>query len=159
MNVKEVNIDELKIPEYCKRTHSSDQIKKCIEGLNANGQYQPIVISENEILCGVLIYLALKKQGEKTCIVNDLGPLSLERKMEIRYLDNQIFDIEGWEEENLKDFLMSLDTSEIDKYGFSTEEAERFINSESDEDDAVAQSVKVTQQWECENCGWKGTLK
>ena len=87
MNTKLVKIEDLKIPEYIKRHHSKSQIDKCISSLTRYDQYQPIVVSGNEILCGVLVFIALKKMGKTEIWVNDLGELPLEKKKEIRYLE------------------------------------------------------------------------
>ncbi len=89
--------------------------------------------------------------------VNDLGPLPEERKKEIRYLDNQIFDIEDWDEERMKVFLMGLDTSNLDQFGFTKEEAEQFLNCDSEE--TKEKTKKVDPIWECEACGWSGRLE
>lgn len=91
--------------------------------------------------------------------MNDLGFLPIEKKKEIRYLDNQIFDIEDWNEEAIKKFLMSVDVGELERFGFSSEEADLFINVEADEQ--VIKNIATSSlkdQWECEHCGWKGTL-
>ena len=158
MKIKEVKISELVIPDYCNREHPQDQLDRFIREFEANGQYQPIVVSGNEILCGVLIYLAMKQLGKETCFVNDLGFLPIEKKKEIRYIDNQIFDIEDWNEEAIKKFLMSVDVGELERFGFSSEEADLFINVEADEQ--VIKNIATSNlkdQWECEHCGWRGT--
>lgn len=157
MNVEERDISSLTIPEYCKRHHSKSQISKCVSSLKKHGQYQPIVVSENEILCGVLVYKSLVSMKRDKIWVNDLGPLTEERKKEIRYLDNQIFDIEDWDEDRIKTMLMNLDTSKLDDFGFTTEEAEQFINDDPGEDQK--KEKKVGTIWECESCGWSGKLE
>lgn len=157
MNVHEVDIDTLVIPEYCQREHTEDQVARFLEGWRRHGQYQPIIVSGNEILCGVLVYLGMKAAGEKHIMVNDLGALPLERKKEIRYLDNQIFDIEDWDEERIKTFLMDLDTRDLDRFGFTEEETNLYINCEPEPKPATAR--KLPDVWECPSCGWAGTLK
>ena len=161
MEAREVPIDSLTVPDYCKRHHSREQIDRFIRHWRQNGQYQPVVTSQGEILCGVLVYTALKKAGEKTIWVNDLGPLSLERKKEIRYLDNQIFDIETWNGDRLKSFLMELDTGMTLDYGFSSDEVNSLMNGLDAETAAPVQGRKVALKdvWECPECGWSGTLE
>jgi len=159
VNVKEVKISELVIPDYCKREHPQEQVERFIQEFEVHGQYQPIVVSDNEILCGALIYTAMKQAGRETCFVNDLGYLPLEKKKEIRYLDNQIFDIEDWDEDAIKKFLMNLDVSKLEKFGFSAEEADLFINVEAEEIKVKnIASLNWIDQWECDHCGWKGTI-
>lgn len=160
MIIKEVPLDSLTIPDYCKRHHSADQIDLFIKGLKKHDQYQPIIVSDGEILCGVLIYLSLKKLGKEKCFINELGPLSLEKKKEIRYLDNQIFDIEDWEEKAIKEFLMGLEIEDLEKYGFTGEEAEIIINMEPETLPTVETKSSLWQdQWECDSCGWTGTIE
>lgn len=158
MEAREVPIDSLTVPSYHHRHHSREQIDRFIRHWRQNGQYQPVVTSEGEILCGVLIYLALKKAGEKTIVVNDLGPLPLERKKEIRYLDNQIFDIEDWNGERLKAFLMTMDTDISLDYGFSASEIDQLINDDSQKPPAAGGKKKMSDVWECDSCGWSGTI-
>lgn len=159
-NIAEVPIKSLVVPEYCKRRHSSEQIRRCIQSLESHGQYQPIVVSGNEILCGVLIYKSLLKMKSRTIWVHDLGPLSDEKKKEIRYLDNQIFDIETWDEFKIKDLLTGLDRLGVEKAGFTDEEVELFVNHE--EEDSPRKSKRDSlfhDQWVCDHCGWTGTVK
>lgn len=156
MNAKLVPIADLKIPDYIKRHHSKSQIDKCISSLSKYDQYQPIVISGNEILCGVLVFLSLKKMGRTEVWANDLGDLPIEKKKEIRYLDNQIFDIEDWDEQRIKSYLMELDTSKLDSIGFTQKEAEDFINLEQE---VKGKEPKINTIWECESCGWKGEIE
>lgn len=159
MNVKEAKIADLYIPDYCHREHPQEQIERFIKEFQLHGQYQPIVTSGNEILCGALIYLAIKQIGNETCFINDIGYLPLEKKKEIRYLDNQIFDIEDWDEEAIKKFLMNLNIGEFEKFGFTDEEANLFINLEPEEIKvATTSNITFKEQWECDNCGWKGTI-
>lgn len=159
MNVKEVPVDSLRIPEYCRRQHSQDQIERFIKSFQSHGQYQPIVVSGDEILCGTLIFLALKQLKKEKCFINDLGAMPLEKKKEIRYLDNQIFDIEDWESEALKKFLMSTSVDELEKFGFSPEETELFINQEAETLLLASAPISWKTQWTCEACGWTGALE
>ena len=159
MNVKEVPVDSLRIPEYCRRQHSQDQIERFIKSFQSHGQYQPIVVSGDEILCGTLIFLALKQLKKEKCFINDLGAMPLEKKKEIRYLDNQIFDIEDWESEALKKFLMSTSVDELEKFGFSPEETELFINQEAETPLLASAPISWKTQWTCEACGWTGALE
>lgn len=156
MRVQKVPLDTLRIPDYCKREHTQDQIERFLKSFKKHGQYQPIVTSENEILCGTLVYLALKQAGKPFCFINDLGSLPLERKKEIRYLDNQIFDVEDWESEKLKEFLMSTSVEELEKFGFTPEETEMYINLD-EETPVLASDFKWNGRYKCENCGWEGT--
>jgi ParB-like chromosome segregation protein Spo0J len=156
MNIEERDIDGLTVPSYLNREHSEEQLERCMRSLELHGQYQPIVVSGNEIVCGVLIYTALKRLGRPTVWVNDLGDIGEERKREIRYIDNQIFDIEDWDESRLKQLLMELPSEDLDRYGFSKAETEALVNMEVPE--ARKDLSAWNDEWECDSCGWKGRL-
>ncbi|MBP5458661.1 MAG: hypothetical protein J6Y62_00590 [Clostridia bacterium] len=157
--IREARLDSLTVPEYCKRKHTEEQVARCIKGLERNGQYQPIIVSGDEIVCGVLVYSALKKMGRETVMVHDLGPLPLEKKKEIRYLDNQIFDIETWDEFKIKDLLMSLPKLGVEKAGFSEEEVELFVNKEPPDPKGGSKRDRLFHDLlQCDSCGWTGTI-
>ncbi len=157
MRVYEVDIDSLEIPDYCARVHDESQIETAVRSLDRHGQYQPVVVSGTEILCGVLIWLALKRKGARTVMVNDVGDIPLERRKEIRYLDNRIFDIETWDGERMREFLMGLDTSRLEDLGFSQKDVEALVNEEPE-----SRRVKdfwEREEWICDNCGWQGEIR
>lgn len=154
--IEEVPLQSLAVPEYLKRNHTDEQVLRCVKSIERHGQYQPIVVSGNEILCGVLVFKAMKAMGMKTILVHDLGVLSEGRKKEIRYLDNQIFDIETWNEFKIKDLLMSLDKIGVEKVGFSEEEVDLLVNVEPPERKNSRNSL-FHDQYVCDSCGWTGT--
>ena len=162
MNLREVDVSSLREPGYLNRQHSEEQLDRFIRHFREHGQYQPIVVAGDEILCGVLIYRALKALNIEKCYVNDLGAsFPLEKRKELRYLDNQIFDIETWNERAISEFLMSLDTSELDQFGFTKEETEMYVDGgdPSDLDDIVpSKSRRLPDRWKCDSCGWEGEL-
>ena len=155
----EVKLSKLSKYAYLKRRHSSDQIQRCIHSIEKYGQYSPLVVSDDEVLCGQLVFDALRKLKYKTAFIIDLGTLSDEKKKEIRYIDNQTFDISGWKDDGLKDYIIGLDNDELFDSGFTAEEAERLVNG----DDAVAVSSRkelidsFKTKWFCPECGWTGT--
>lgn len=159
MNVLEVPLSSLRLPSHGKRAHGEDQVSRAVLSIERHGQYQPIVVSEGEILCGVLVYMALSRLGRQTCLVNELGSIPDEKKKELRYLDNQIFDMEGWDEEKLQAFLQGLDSSELDKFGFLETEIELRVNGEETRDGGNGRYPKWKEEWECTSCGWRGVLE
>lgn len=159
MKVIEIKLSKLSKYAYLKRRHSSDQLQRCIHSIERYGQYAPLVISDGEVICGQLVFDALKRLKRKTAFVVDLGPLSEEKKKEIRYIDNQTFDISGWKDDVLKDYIIGLDNDNLVDSGFTQEEAERLVN---DDDVETATSKKelldgFKQKWYCQECGWTGT--
>ena len=158
MQARIVPIESLHVPDYCRREHTKDQIGRFTRHFKDNGQYQPIVVAGDEVLCGVLVWLGMKEAGATECLVNDLGAdLPLERRKEIRYLDNRIYDIEDWDAEALADFLMGLDEAHLDDCGFTAKEASAIVNGD-DVDLSPMPAVGLKDLWECDKCGWEGEL-
>lgn len=164
MQIEEVKISSLKKTKLLKRKHSKEQMQRCIHSLLTYGQYTPIVVSDNEVLCGTLIYDALKRLKKKTVFIVQVGELSEEKKKELRYLDNRTFDMSFWKDDALKVFLMGLDKEQLDDCGFTEREAQALINGFID--DGKTAKKKLLQDlneqpdtWYCPECGWQGTVE
>lgn len=152
--IKELAISKLKKYGCLKRRHSRVQMEKCIHSIERYGQYAPIVVSENEVICGQLVFDALKKLKKKKVFAVDLGILSDEQKKEIRFVDNQTFDSGDWNIENLKDSLMKIGFDSLEDIGFDYDEANNLIN-DIEVDEIQIKDVEV--EYECVTCGWVGT--
>ena len=139
-------------------------MEKCKLSIQAFGQYTPIVVSQNEILCGTLVYDALKKLKIKKTMIVQLGKIDEQKKKEIRYIDNRTFEMSFWKEE-LKPFLMNLEKEKAEICGFSENEIENLINDFSQEinvksiKENITKNDKKEETWYCPNCGWKGCIK
>ncbi|MBO4620677.1 MAG: hypothetical protein J5654_11285 [Victivallales bacterium] len=160
MRLIQVPIDSLRPPDYLTRRHDSAQLARFLAAYRKNGQYQPIVAAGGEILCGTLVWQAMKAAGETRIWVNDLGDIPPEKRKEIRYLDNQIFDIETWDAEAMKRLLMDTDAAALSEIGFTKEEAELLVNDEGAAVSGAARgrSKKLKTLWKCDACGWHGEL-
>lgn len=164
MIVEEIALSKLRKTKLLKRKHSSDQLEKCIHSVKTYGQYSPLVVSGNEILCGTLVYDALKKLKMRRAKVVQVGELSDEKKRELRYLDNRTFEMSFWKDDELKMFLMSLDNDELKNCGFDEMETENFINGFIEQNKSIKSKVlsELNEQpeiWYCPECGWNGTLE
>lgn len=164
MEFQTVKISSLKKTKLLKRRHSKDQLQRCINSLQNYGQYQPLVVSRSEILCGTLVYDAMRKLKMKTATVIQVGELSEEKKRELRYLDNRTFDMSFWFDDKLKIFLMGLDHSELERCAFNDLEVENLINGFSEEVGKVKKKAlqELNEQpdtWYCPKCGWTGTVQ
>ena len=164
MQIEQVKLTSLKKTKLLKRKHSKEQMQRCIHSLLTYGQYAPIVVSDNEVLCGTLIYDALKRLKIKTVYIVQVGKLSEEKKKELRYLDNRTFDMSFWKDDALKVFLMGLDKEQLDDCGFTEREAQALINGFID--DGKTAKKKLLQDlneqpdtWYCPSCGWQGTIE
>ena len=152
--IEERQLSALRVPSYCRRRHPRSQVDRCVASIEAHGQYQPIIVSGDEILCGVLVFMALRKMGRKTALVHDMGDLPEDRRMEIRYLDNRTFEIGEWNDAGLEELLMGLDKIGVEKVGFTEEEAELFVNRA--EPVFAGPSSRRKAVWVCDSCGWRG---
>lgn len=164
MKIEEILVSKLKKTKLIKRKHDKNQLEKCIHSISTYGQYAPIVISENEILCGTLVFDAIKKLKIKKVKVVQVGELSDEKKKELRYLDNRTFDMSFWKEEELKIFLMSLDKEDLFNCGFDELETENFINgfdgnSKTIKSKLLKELNKQPEIWYCPECGWQGIIE
>lgn len=164
MIIEEMPLSKLKKTKFLKRKHSKDQLEKCIHSLKTYGQYAPIIVSGKEILCGTLVYDALKQLKEKKAFIIQVGELTDEKKKELRYLDNRTFEMSFWKDDELKIFLMSLNNDELKDCGFDEMETENFINGFDDSAKSIKSKVlnelnKQPETWYCPECGWQGSIE
>lgn len=164
MDLQEIALSKLRKTKLLKRKHTSDQLDRCIHSIETYGQYAPIVVSGSEILCGTLVYDALRKLKMRRAKVVQLGELSEEKKKELRYLDNRTFEMSSWKEDDLKMFLMSLDKVGLRDCGFKEDEAENYINDITESVSVAKTKVlskldKELETWYCPNCDWQGTME
>lgn len=164
MQIEQVKLSSLKKTKLLKRKHSKEQMQRCIHSLLTYGQYAPIVVSGNQVLCGTLIYDALKRLKNKTVYIVQVGELSEEKKKELRYLDNRTFDMSFWKDDALKIFLMGLDKEKLDDCGFTERQAQALINGFVDEGKTSKKKLlqELNEQpdtWYCQQCGWQGTIE
>ena len=69
-------LSKLRKTKLLKRKHSPDQLERCIHSLMTYGQYSPLVVSGNEILCGTLVYDAMKRLKMRRASIIQVGELS-----------------------------------------------------------------------------------
>ena len=163
MKIQEVALSKLRKTKLLKRRHSPDQLDRCVHSLVTYGQYSPLVVSGNEILCGTLVYDAMKRLKMRHAKIVQVGELSDEKKRELRYLDNRTFEMSFWKDDELKVFLMGLEKNQLEDCGFREEEVEQMINGFADEGEKAKKSVlkELNEQpdtWYCPECGWTGTV-
>lgn len=163
MQIEEIALSKLRKTKLLKRKHSKDQLDRCVHSLIAYGQYSPLVASGNEILCGTMVYDAMKRLKMGRAKIVQVGELSEEKKRELRYLDNRTFEMSFWKDEELKIFLMGLNKNQLEDCGFKEEEAEQMINGFNEEATVAKKSVlkEINEQpdtWFCPECGWTGTI-
>ena len=163
MEIEEMALSKLRKTKQLKRKHSPDQLDRCVHSIMTYGQYSPLVVSGNEILCGTLVYDALKRLKMRRAKIVQVGELSDEKKRELRYLDNRTFEMSFWKDDELKVFLMGLEKSKLEDCGFKEEEVEQMINGFNEEVKSAKSAIKELNEqqdtWYCPECGWTGTVE
>lgn len=163
MEIEEIALSKLRKTKLLKRKHSPDQLDRCVHSIITYGQYSPLVVSGNEILCGTLVYDALKRLKMRRAKIVQVGELSEEKKRELRYLDNRTFEMSFWKDDELKIFLMGLEKNQLEDCGFKEEEVEQMINGFNEEVKVAKSTIKEMNEqqetWYCPECGWTGTIE
>ena len=163
MEIEEIALSKLRKTKLLKRKHSPDQLDRCVHSIITYGQYSPLVVSGNEILCGTLVYDALKRLKMRRAKIVQVGELSEEKKRELRYLDNRTFEMSFWKDDELKIFLMGLEKKQLEDCGFKEEEVEQMINGFNEEVKVAKSTIKEMNEqqetWYCPECGWTGTIE
>lgn len=163
MEIEEIALSKLRKTKLLKRKHSPDQLDRCVHSIITYGQYSPLVVSGNEILCGTLVYDALKRLKMRRAKIVQVGELSDEKKRELRYLDNRTFEMSFWKDDELKIFLMGLEKKQLEDCGFKEEEVEQMINGFNEEVKVAKSAIKEMNEqqetWYCPECGWTGTIE
>lgn len=148
MEIKVMDISELKHPEKNVRRHTEAQLKELVRSINMFGQIRPVVIDENNvILAGNGLVEAMKMAGKTKVEVLQKVGMTEKQKKKLMLADNKIFqlgvddreammeilaeiddfDVPGFDESLLKSMFASLDEidEEIEEYGIvSPEERE-----------------------------------
>lgn len=164
MKIESVKLSSLRKTKALRRKHSADQFERCIHSIMKWGQYAPLVVSGNEVLCGTMVYDAMKRLKMKTAMVVQVGELSDEKKRELRYLDNRTFDMSFWKDDELTMFLMGLDRDGLEDCGFKEDEVESMVNGFREEGKRAKKKIldvlnEQPDTWYCPDCGWIGTMK
>jgi len=148
MQIQEVKISDLKPYEANARTHPKSQIDLLKRNIIRFGFTTPCLIDQNNvIIAGHGRVMAVKEMGWETvpCVVIDT--LTDDEVKALRLADNQLGLLSGWDDNLLKEELISLgpDTELLDLTGFNkdlimpSDEVSGFIP-----DDCI-----------CPNCGTK----
>ncbi|MCP1226301.1 ParB/Srx family N-terminal domain-containing protein, partial [Sebaldella sp. S0638] len=110
MEIRKINIKDLKEYQNNPVIHSREQIGKLAEIIKRYGFRQPIVIDRNNIIvAGHGRLQAVKKLGYKEidCVVAD--DLTDDQVRAYRLADNKIKELSLWDEDLLKTELLNLE--------------------------------------------------
>ena len=159
MNVKNINIKDIRPYKNNAKKHDETQIDNVAESIKQYGFVQPIVIDKDGVIViGHCRALAAKKLGlkEVPCVcVDDLTP---EQVNALRLVDNKSNESQ-WDFDILPDELAELDLSGFD-FDFGFDDEEETVTSEPKEaTGAVEYGTEdfSDEKFECEcpRCGFK----
>ena len=159
MNVKNMNIKDIRPYENNAKKHDKTQINNVAESIKQYGFVQPIVIDKDGIIViGHCRALAAKKLGLKEVPCVCIEDLTEEQVKALRIVDNKSNESE-WDFDILPDELADLDLSDFD-FDFGVEDEEETVTSEPKEaTGAVEYGTEdfSDEKFECEcpRCGFK----
>lgn len=159
MNVKNINIKDIRPYENNAKKHDKTQINNVAESIKQYGFVQPIVIDKDGVIViGHCRALAAKKLGLKEVPCVSVEDLTEEQVKALRIVDNKSNESE-WDFDILPDELAELDLSDFD-FDFGVEDEEETVTSEPKEaTGAVEYGTEdfSDEKFECEcpRCGFK----
>jgi len=148
LEIKNVNVNTLKMHPKNPRVHSDSAIDKLLKSINTYGWTNPILVSKDDyVLAGHARLKAAEKAGiEEVPVIY----LPLEGAKADAYLiaDNKLQDETDWNLPKLKDLLLELDTGafDIEITGFGSDEIEDMMKQSSPADiDELLKELDVRQ--------------
>ena len=159
MNVKNINIKDIRPYENNAKKHDKTQINNVAESIKQYGFVQPIVIDKDGVIViGHCRALAAKKLGLKEVPCVCVEDLTEEQVKALRIVDNKSNESE-WDFDILPDELAEIDLSNF-SFDFGIEDEEETVTSEPKEaTGAVEYGTEdfSDEKFECEcpRCGFK----
>jgi hypothetical protein len=130
--LKDINIDLLKIPEKNTRIHPETQIKEIRRALQRWGQYKNIVVDENYVvLAGNGLVEAMRAEGIQKVSAMILHDLTENEKKKLMMADNKTAGLGVDNLNNIEQFIHDL-AGDFDIPGFD-DEVLNSINAASEE--------------------------
>ncbi len=138
MEIKEINIDEIKPYKNNPREISNEAVEKVVKSIKVFGYNQPIVVdNDNVIVVGHTRWKALKKLGrEKVFIIKK--NFTKNNAVAYRIMDNRANEESKWQNKLLKEELNLLqdENFDLDLTGFDETELDQFFLPK-DEDNKI----------------------
>jgi len=138
MEIKEINIDEIKPYKNNPREISNEAVEKVVKSIKVFGYNQPIVVdNDNVIVVGHTRWKALKKLGrEKVYIIKK--DFTKNNAVAYRIMDNRANEESKWQNKLLKEELNLLqdENFDLDLTGFDETELDQFFLPK-DEDNKI----------------------
>ena len=160
MNVKNMNIKDIRPYKNNAKKHDETQINNVAESIKQYGFVQPIVIDKDGVIViGHCRALAAKKLGLKEVPCVCVEDLTEEQVKALRIIDNKSNESE-WDFDILPDELADLDFSGFDfDFGIDDEEEETVTSEPKEATGAVEYGTEdfSDEKFECEcpRCGFK----
>tara|TARA_R100001460_G_scaffold40715_1_gene76008 strand:- start:5752 stop:6342 length:591 start_codon:yes stop_codon:yes gene_type:complete len=138
MEIREINIDEIKPYKNNPREISNEAVEKVVKSIKVFGYNQPIVVdNDNVIVVGHTRWKALKKLGkEKVFIIKK--NFTKNNAVAYRIMDNRANEESKWQNKLLKEELNLLqdENFDLDLTGFDETELDQFFLPK-DEDNKI----------------------
>ena len=168
MNIKNINIKDIRPYKNNAKKHDETQINNVAESIKQYGFVQPIVIDKDGVIViGHCRALAAKKLGLKEVPCVCVEDLTEEQVKALRLVDNKSNESE-WDFDLLTDELADLDLSDFDfDFGIDGDEEEtEVVEDEAPEVDEDAEPIaKLGDIWQlgrwvyCKKCGKKHFIR
>jgi ParB-like chromosome segregation protein Spo0J len=156
MELKQVNISDLKPHPKNPRKHPDSALGKLKKSIKEFGFTNPVLVSEDGfILAGHARLKAAEKAGLTQVPVIEL-PLSGAKADAYMIADNKLQDLTEWDIPTLDDLLQELSIGDIDLEltGFSMDEIER-LTTGVDLDSGDDNNVQSGELCKCPKCGFE----
>lgn len=139
MQIKKLNISDLKKPEKNIRIHTQKQLKEFVRSVKMFGQMRPIVIDENNvILAGNGLYEALKEAGITEADCYQYTDLTENQKKKLMIADNKIFSLGVENLDTLNSFIADL-SNDLDIPGYDAEILRQMVSDAQDVTEKLAE--------------------
>jgi len=154
LEIKQVNIDELKPFAGTPKKHPEEQIDLLSKSLTAYGQTKSVIVDSNYmILAGHGLVEAAKKNGMKEIRVG-IVPFTGKKALAYLLADNKLAELAEFDFTKLADLIVEIDDGSInlEDTGFSLEEIHELVNWTPEEEN-IESNDKEKKKNKCPKCG------
>lgn len=149
MNIKTVNLSQIKPSEKNVRMHSEAQIKEFKRSVEKFGQIRPIVTDENlTILAGHGLWESMQEMGLKKGQVLIMQGLSEADKKKLMLADNKIYEMGMTDLSNMMEILeeIKMGDSELDIPGYDMDVLNSLLAETDELDENIMDYGNVSEE-------------
>ena len=153
LNVEYVDIDSIKPYENNAKEHPQEQIEQIKKSIEKFGMDDPIGIWKDEIVEGHGRLIACKELGMKEVPIIRLDHLTDEERKAYTLAHNKLTMNSDFNMDALEKELMTIDTINMEDFGFNNEYDDIDLNDFFENTDAKEKEKEKTNTIICPNCG------